>query len=356
MKTRTSLLPLAVILALVGCKKNEPAPGGSGTAGESPAGGAVAALGAAGALANFEGEIGLSAKSAKERKPIPPMTLTVKKTKFRFDVPEGIESGPRLGKQVHVILNAPEKKLFMVMDEQKMVMTMDLDKLGEQMKSFKAPGAPAAPSQPANVEPPKVTKTGHADTVAGYRCEDWDIVSAKGERAKVCVSSESASWFELPTIGLPTEHAWARELFDGHHLPLRLVGYDASGAEDGRLEITKIEKKPVADALFEIPAGYRTLDMGAMMKGLAGGMGGLLPGMMPPGMMRPHGDPADPGSAGSGLPPGVQLPPGMQLPPGLKLPPGVQMAPHMQMPANAAEMMKQMQERAKAAGIQPPPQ
>ena len=48
---------------------------------------------------------------------------------------------------------------------------------------------------------------------------------------------------------------------------------------------------------------------------------------------------------GSAMPPGMGMPPGM--PSGLALPPGVTL------PKNAAEMLKQLQERAKAAGMKP---
>jgi hypothetical protein len=156
------------------------------------------------------------------------------------------------------------------------------------------------------------------DTVAGMSCEDWELVSAKG-RGRVCVSGEEASWLSMPSLGLPTEHLWAKELFDGKHLPLRMVGYDAAGAEENRLEVTKLERKPVPETTFAIPKGYRMMDFSQMMAGMQGMMNGMMGGA--------HGT----AGMASGLPPGMKL------------------------PANAAEMMKEIQERAKAAGIKPPP-
>src|SRR5206468_9620494 len=127
----------------------------------------------------FEGDLTILAKNAKERRAIPPITMTVKGTKMRFDIPEGMEGAPHMGGKNYAIVDAPAKKLYTVMDEQKMVMVMDLEKMAEQMKKMKVPGAPAEPSSGAT--PPKVTKTGHSDTVAGISCEDWDFTNAKGE-------------------------------------------------------------------------------------------------------------------------------------------------------------------------------
>jgi hypothetical protein len=112
--------------------------------------------------------------------------------------------------------------------------------------------------------------------------------------------------------------------------------------EESRLEVTHLEKKALSDSLFEIPAGYRVMDMAAMMGGMgammaaARAMASGMPMGMPPGM--PSGMP-------SGLPPGMNL----------QMPSSVQMPPNVKMPANMEEMMKAMQERAKAAGVQMPP-
>jgi len=318
---------VSTMCLVVSCKKSDPAAAGaaSGAAVQAVPGAPAAA--APGSFAGFEGDVVLLAKSKKEHQPMPPITLTVKGTNMRFDVPEGLEGAPKFGLHTYAIVNTAEKKIYTVVDEQKMVMVMDLDRLAEQMKKAKPGGAGEAANEP----PPKVTKTGHMDTVAGISCEDWDLVSAKGNRGQVCVSGEEASWLSMPSLGLPTEHLWAKELFDGKHLPLRMVGYDAAGAEENRLEVTKLERKPVPDTTFAIPKGYRMMDFSQMMAGMQGMLSGMMGGT--------HGAAGMP----SGLPPGMAMPSGLALPPGMKL------------PANAAELLKELQERAKAAGIKPPP-
>lgn len=331
MKERTLVL-LSTILLATSCKK-----GGDATAGGAASGApGQAAAAAPGSLAGFEGDLSILAKNAKERRQIPPITMTVKGAKMRFDIPEGMEGAPHMGSgKNYAVVDAPAKKMFTVVDEQKMVMVMDLEKMGDQIKKMKLPGAPAEPS--AGGTPPKVTKTGHTDTVAGISCEDWDITNAKGERGRVCVSNEGASWLEMPTLGLPSEHLWARELFDGKHLPLRMVGYDASGAEESRLEVTKIDRKPVPDSTFAIPAGYREMDFSQVMAGMTGMMAGMMGGGHAAGAGMPMG-----------MPSGLALPHGMAMPSGLTLPNGVKL------PKEAEEALKQLQERAKAAGMKPP--
>ncbi len=322
-RARSNVPFLAIVLVASCSKKSDPQ--------AASAAGSAAPLTAAAptSLADFEGDITIVAKSAKERRPVPPITLTVKGNKMRSDLPEGMEAAPHMGERAYAIADTATKKLDVVVDEQKMAMEMDLATMSEQLKKMH----PAEKHEAENKTPPTVTKTGHMDTVAGIQCEDWEFKNDKGERGRVCVSSQSTSWLSIPSLGLPTEHLWAKELFDGQHLPLRMIGYDAAGAEESRLEVTKLERKPVLDSTFAIPAGYRTMDFTQMMAGVQGMMAGMMGG-------------AQHGAAMPGFP--SALPPGMALPSGL--PPGVTL------PKNAAEMMKQLQERAKAAGLPPPPQ
>ena len=70
-----------------------------------------------------------------------------------------------------------------------------------------------------------LTKTGKFDTVAGYKCENWDVASDH-RQGTVCVAQEGVSWFHIPMTGIPTEHVWMAELLDGKHFPLRFIGYD----------------------------------------------------------------------------------------------------------------------------------
>jgi hypothetical protein len=287
---------VSIVLSLGGCgKKQSPAGVGSGEGTAAPAAGG---LGLA-FLNGFEGEIGLLFKDAsKGSKPAPPLSLLIKDNKLRLELPPEVMASNGMGKG-YAVINTPEKKLYAVLEDKKQVVLIDLDKAGEQLKTFGSGVEPGsregkeAPSHP----PPKVTKTGQKDSVAGYACEIWDVVPDSGEKMSACVANEGASWFRLPLTGIPTEHAWALELLDGKHFPLRGIAYDKAGTEKGRVEVTKIDKKPLVATLFEIPQGYKVVDLQQMFMAI-GAMGGapmmgkmppgLPPNMMPPGMMPPQ--------------------------------------------------------------------
>ena len=250
--------------------------------------------------------------SAKEKKPIPPLKAMIKGGRVRFDVPAQLSLPPMLGQHVHVVLNAPAKKLFAVLEDKHQVVLVDLANLQNELDGMKPPGAVHEAKKQA---PPKVTRTGHRDTVAGRSCEDWDIETQEGERARMCVAEESVTWFALPDLALPPEHAWAGQLLDGKHLALRVIGYDKRGTEEGRIEVTKLEKKSIDDAQLEVPKDYAVTDVATMMKTALADMFSA-------------SGAATPAAAPAGAVPG--------------LPPGVQLTPQM------AEMIKKMQERAKA--------
>jgi hypothetical protein len=121
------------------------------------------------------------------------------------------------------------------------------------------------------------------DKVAGISCENWEVAEESRKVATMCISDQSASWFHLPITGIPTEYAWALELMDGKHFPLRMIGYDKkTGAEEGRVELTKFEKKTIAPTVFDMPQGYKVMDMAQMFGQLAGA--GAAPGAPPGGV------------------------------------------------------------------------
>ena len=284
---RSPALPLALLVtallpcATLSCKK----PGAASDAGTD---GALAATDASAGLAflsDFEGEIDAFTKdSAKPNAQPVNLVLMVKAGKIRVDIPEGLAKGVApgpLGDKGYAIFDSSAKKLTIVSDAKKEAILLDLNNSGKALSGL-TPGAPGHPGAPAT--PSKITKTGKTDTVAGYSCEYWDVTSDHKE-GTVCMGSDGPSWFTLPTTGIPTAQAWMSDLLDGKHFPLRFIGYGKDGTtEENRIEITKIDKKPIDDASFQVPAGYKTIDLEKMMQGIPGMPG--VPGGMPamPGM------------------------------------------------------------------------
>lgn len=308
MPLRRRHLVVLALCALPACKKATPPPAAAAASASAAAAAGVAPSAPGGnslaILEGFEGEVALHAKGKASTKDAVAkdlnVSLLVKDGKFRVDLPEELTGSRELGK-AFVIVEPADKKLITVMDAKKQAVVLDFDKLVSQaqaMSHLPHPGGPAAGG--ADETPPVVQKTGKTDVVAGYQCEIWHV--AKGNSAgDLCIGQQGTSWFHIPLVGAPAQYAWASEIFDGQHFPLRVV-VSENGAEHGRLEVTSIQKKTVPAADFEVPAGYNVIDleqmMGAMMGGMRG-MPGMPPGALPPGM---HGLPP-------GFPPAGMRPP-----------------------------------------------
>ncbi len=297
-------LTLASLSCSSGCDKLKALAGGAdGGASAGSEGGAGVGGGDSFALLDgFEGEIDVTGKGDKPAEAPVALALLIKAGKIRVDLPEELaKSGAgALGANAkgYGIFDSAAKKIDVVLDSSKQVIVIDLNKVGEQMKGFTPPARPehgnAAPSKET---PPKVTKTGKYDTVAGTKCENWDVASDHRE-GTVCVAEQGFSWLSFPMSalnGVPTEHLWMAELLDGKHFPLRFVGYGPDGVkETARVEVTKVDKKTLPATDFEVPPTYAVIDIAQMFGGMGGmgnmprGMGGM-PGGMPSGYpMPPH--------------------------------------------------------------------
>ena len=303
---RSLALAFACSVAFAACKKEPPpAPAEAAAASASPAAAVVpAAAGGEGLaiLKDFEGKIGWSAKGklAGPSKDGGALTLTllVKGSKFRLDLPQGLGGVPGGGS--YLLGRPQEKKFYVVTDAQKQALLVDADKLGAKVDAMSGRGAgPGAGS-----DAPELKKTGKTDKVAGYSCEVWEI-QQKTSRMEACIAAEGTNWFQLPVSQLPAQYAWAKELTDGKHFPLRFVSFDRTGAEEGRIELASIEKQPVDAARLELPAGYQVVDLETMLAGVMQGLSGM------------HGRPGMPSLQGlpAGLPSGLVKVPDDKAPP-----------------------------------------
>jgi len=200
-------------------------------------------------LDKFEGEItflatGTFAKGAEEPASV---ILLVRQNQLRFDPPslDPTATGTYL-------IDSPRKRFFVVSEVKKQAIQFDLtaDR-----------GAPAPL--------PAITKTGRRSSVLGFDCEDWSVQGpARKTTETVCVAEKPVSFFAVPvTAGMLASRGWLKAAFDGQHFPLRLVARDAAGVETGRLELSKIERKPLDPSLFAIPDSFQTIDVGALLLG-----------------------------------------------------------------------------------------
>jgi hypothetical protein len=229
---------LALAFAVTGCKKPaEIAAADGGTTGAA-ATGASATSGAPSFGSDFEGTLTLHVTHPPA--PATDMTFSTKDGSLRIDMPvQG-------GQATHSLFDSKARTVTIIMDSQKLAMTTPLAKAAPQ-------GSPGTAS---------VTKTGKHESVAGYDCEDWDIVSARGTHTQACIA-RGVPFFDFAGMAGPRDTgSWADALRDTNGFPLRAVDLDAAGKETSRVEVTQIEKKPLLASLFHVPAGFDSVVAG----------------------------------------------------------------------------------------------
>jgi len=265
---RSSRLPLLTLCLLTTFCNKKTLPADAGAEGGTD----TAAATSLAFLSGFEGEIdGFTRDSSKPGGQQIPLAVFVKAAKVKVELPDSLakSAGPMLGEKAYAIFDATGKKLTIVTDAKKEAIVIDLNSSGKTFQGI----TPGAHGGPTSGTPTKVTKTSKTDTIAGYPCTYWDIASDHKE-GTVCMGDDGPSWLSLPTTGIPTESAWMLELMDGKHFPLRFIGYAKDGTtEQDRIEVTKIDKKSLADTEFQVPAGYKTIDLEKMFQGM--GMPGM---------------------------------------------------------------------------------
>lgn len=150
-----------------------------------------------------------------------------------------------------IIAVPAEKKMYMLMDQQSTYMEMRMD----------ADAARAA-GMPANMPEPKMTRTGKKETIAGYECEHV-LVETPQQTNDVCMARglgpfvnamSSMSGMGRGGGALP---AWQRALAAEGAFPLKVT--DAGGVV--QMEVTKIERKKLAEAQFSVPLNYTKMEM-----------------------------------------------------------------------------------------------
>lgn len=180
----------------------------------------------------FEGVITLrSPGTTRDGQPLPELEYLVRGERMRVNVRSPMGT-------MGLIAIPSEKKMFMLMDQQRAYMETPMD----------ASRATAGPE-------PKITRTGKTETIAGHACEHILIAGTTGESTDVCLAKGLGTFFAAGvTQAMP---AWQRQLASEGGFPLKVIGPDGKVM----LEATKIERKRLAPALFDVPDSYTRMDM-----------------------------------------------------------------------------------------------
>lgn len=209
--------------------------------------------------ATFEGKVSFKMTAGRDK----PMDIaySIKGSKLRIEMP-GQKGGG-------MIMDPAKREMIMMMDEQKMYMTMTLPEAAVEAATKKA-------------DEVQLQKTSETEKILGYTATKYIVTDKNGSTTDMWLAEGLGTFMSFnqgnPMGGKPNNanaQAWERALAGKELFPLRVVGKDKAAKETFRMEVTGIEKKSLPDSFFAPPADYQKLDMGGM-----GGMGGMLKGLL----------------------------------------------------------------------------
>jgi len=115
----------------------------------------------------------------------------------------------------------------------------------------------------------KVTTTGQTETIAGYTCQHW-LMGSK-QQTDMCLAKglgQSGSFLDqIKALGLD-EKVKAQiqanpeflKFVEGGAFPLKMSQVE-NGQSKTIMEVTSVERKPLDDSLFSVPADYKKMDV-----------------------------------------------------------------------------------------------
>ena len=204
--------------------------------------------------ADFEGTIDMSIKDGRQTQQI---SYATKDGKLRVSV----DGGP-MG-QMNSIIDIAGGKILVLMSAQNMYMEMPIAGQVEAAINERAPSAE------------RIVRSDETAEILGYTCHKYTFEEDEGP-VEIWATDQLGQFVAMPQ-GNPMQPAPAKESWDqfitGDFFPMRIVSLNTRGKERMRWEVTKVTPQKLSASLFEVPAGFRKFDMGAMMQGLGGLLG-----------------------------------------------------------------------------------
>jgi hypothetical protein len=223
-----------LVVSLVACEKKKEEPAIVATTAASPVASAKAPdPSIAPGTGPFEGEIVVMVKDTAGQKLPPSITYDIKGDKVRY--------APATG-SLRAQVDPSTQHAYAIDDAQKAYRDVDTK-----------PGAGGAST--------KVAKTGKTEKIAGLDCEDWTIEGGD-EKAEVC-AAKGIAFFDIARDPKPgsVEPPWAAALMREKAFPMRVVVHDKAGKEQFRAEASKVDRKKIDDALFQLPSGFKKSEL-----------------------------------------------------------------------------------------------
>ncbi len=192
----------------------------------------------------FSGEVGM--KITDDKGNTFNMDYLIKNDLLRLNSAAG-------GYKMGIIFNSTEKKMIMLMDDQKMYMEMPTDMINQQMGTNEDDTDKEVDFKP----------TGETKEILGYTCEKW-VYSGDDNNAEVWMAKNIGNFkfFDGGGMGKPKRKAnWETEIEKSGYFPMLVINKDKNGTVLNQLEVTSVKKKSVDDSHFKIPADYQKFSM-----------------------------------------------------------------------------------------------
>lgn len=119
--------------------------------------------------------------------------------------------------------------------------------------------------------PPKITRTGKKEAIAGLECEQVIVEESGGLREELWLSPQAPPLAllggrgnALDRLGMGFAESWKRWLRDApalSTLPVRSIAFDPQGAELQRSTLTAFHTNAIAAETFQPPPGYAQADL-----------------------------------------------------------------------------------------------
>ena len=226
----------------------------------------MAALAAPLAAQGFEGTVSMNIPAADGS--INSMKYLVKGAQAAVIMTAGASMGPMAGAEIRMIIDVKAGKTTMLIPLSGDMAAQFSGMGGGNMKGIKQVIDLNQVAARADTTTPEVKALGTSQTIAGHKCNDFEVTANK-EVTRVCLSTDMGS-FTFPNMGGgfggrgrggAAAPGWSRLLATHPGYPLK------AWTTDGKVtfEVTKIEKGTVDQSMFEIPEGY--MDLGGMMGG-----------------------------------------------------------------------------------------
>lgn len=123
----------------------------------------------------------------------------------------------------------------------------------------------------------ELKKTDEITEILGYTCTKYLYDDNEGT-VEIWATDQLGQFVSMPK-GNPMQGGGAAKAgwesaISGDFFPMRLVALDQRSRERLRWEVTAVKPMSLPDSLFTVPEGYQPFNMGGLMQGLGGLMGG----------------------------------------------------------------------------------